>query len=111
MKKVSYLAHETVLFSKEEEGFVLEPVDDTGQNLTSFLLTVCVTRFVLLLVSENISKTGYCHFRFQPLLLSEFYFMVTVTQNQHQVIHLFCPNLCSQFISPARSSSVSLWFC
>ncbi|XP_075295131.1 double-strand-break repair protein rad21-like protein 1 isoform X1 [Opisthocomus hoazin] len=30
MKKVSYLAHETVLFSKEEEGFVLEPVDDTA---------------------------------------------------------------------------------
>lgn len=46
--------NETILLSKEDEGFVLEPVDDTGQNLTVFLLTVCTTRFVFLLVSVNI---------------------------------------------------------
>ncbi|NXJ70712.1 RD21L protein, partial [Rostratula benghalensis] len=32
VKQVSHLMNETILLSKEEEGFVLEPVDDTGQN-------------------------------------------------------------------------------
>lgn len=35
MKHVSHPTNETVLLL-EEEGFVLEPVDETGQNLTGF---------------------------------------------------------------------------
>lgn len=37
----SHLMNETILLSKEDEGFVLAPVDYTGQNLTVFLLTDC----------------------------------------------------------------------
>lgn len=53
----SHLMNETILLSKEDEGFVLAPVDDTGQNLTVFLLTdwfFCTARFVFLLVTVNI---------------------------------------------------------
>lgn len=35
VKRASHLANESVLLL-EEEGFVLEPVDETGQNLTGF---------------------------------------------------------------------------
>lgn len=42
IEEVSHLRNETILFLNEEEGFVLEPVDDTGQNLTGFLVNVCV---------------------------------------------------------------------
>lgn len=42
IEEVRHLRNETILFLNEEEGFVLEPVDDTGQNLTGFLLNVCV---------------------------------------------------------------------
>lgn len=111
IKKVSHLMNETILFLKEEEGFVLEPVDATGQNLTSFLLNVCVTRFDLLPVTENICKIDYSHFRFHLLLLSEFYFMETIIQKQYQVIHPTCLNLCLQFLLRTKSSFVALRFC
>nr|XP_010311755.1 PREDICTED: double-strand-break repair protein rad21-like protein 1 [Balearica regulorum gibbericeps] len=32
IRKVSHLTNETILFLKEEEGFVLEPIDDTAVN-------------------------------------------------------------------------------
>ncbi|NWH22618.1 RD21L protein, partial [Grus americana] len=32
IKKVSHLTNETIFFLKEEEGFVLEPIDDTAVN-------------------------------------------------------------------------------
>lgn len=105
--------NETILFLKENEEFVLEPVDDTGQNLTSFLLNVCITMFVFRLVSENICKTDYSHFRFHLLLLSEFRFTATSAQNQYQVIPLICPNLCLHFLSHTKPSfaAVQFWCC
>lgn len=111
VKKVNHLMNETVLFLKENEEFVLEPVDDTGQNLTSFLLNVCVTMFAFLLVSENICKTDYSHFRFHLLLLSEFHFTATVAQNQYQAISLICPNLSLHFLSKPSFAAVQFWYC
>lgn len=57
VKTEGHLMNETMLLPKEEEGFVLEPVDDTGQNSISFLLAVCIAVFGFLLVSVNICKT------------------------------------------------------
>lgn len=49
-KEVSHLVSETTLVLKEDDGFVLEPLDAAGQNVTSFLLNVCINKFMLTLL-------------------------------------------------------------
>lgn len=99
--------NETMLLPKEEEGFVLEPVDDTGQNSISFLLAVCIAVFDFLLVSVNICKTL---FSLCLLLLSEFCSMIILIQNQYQVdgYYLICPVLCLQLLPHTKPSATAL---
>lgn len=107
VKDVNHTMSETTILFQEEE-FVLEPVDDTGQMLISFWWMFTLTWFGLPFSSENTCNIDYSHFRFHLLLLSEFHFTLSIIQTQIQVIYLNCLNFRLQFLPCTKSSFVAL---